>query len=218
MWSFAVTKTVIVRNGVFPAISVNKDVTVISNCSWMWAPEPKGSQEGEEYLWFNNHQNCSHSLPGDERSSGCKKHRYWPARQLRWIIKEWLRWAQTLASSHAEKCARLHNLCLVAQSCLTLCNPMDCRLPGSSVHGDFPGKNTGVGCHALPQGIFPTQRSNPGLPHCKQILDCLSHQGSPSLTWDICLSLINNNLLMFRLLALCCKTSIQLALLLTSLE
>ena len=38
---------------------------------------------------------------------------------------------------------------------------MDCRLPGSSVHGDSPGKNTGVGCHALLQGIFPTQGSNP---------------------------------------------------------
>ena len=40
-------------------------------------------------------------------------------------------------------------LCLVAQSCPTLCNPMDCSLPGCSVHGDSPGKNTGVGCHAL---------------------------------------------------------------------
>ena len=40
------------------------------------------------------------------------------------------------------------NVHLVAQSCLTRCNPMDCSLPGSSVHGDSPGKNTGVGCHA----------------------------------------------------------------------
>ena len=48
-------------------------------------------------------------------------------------------------------------------------------LPGSSVHGDSPGKNTGVGCHALLQGIFPTQGSNPGLPHCNQILYHLSH-------------------------------------------
>ena len=53
--------------------------------------------------------------------------------------------------------------CLVAQSCLTLCNPMDCSPPGSSFHGDSPGKNTGVGCHALLQGIFPIQGSNPGL-------------------------------------------------------
>ena len=38
------------------------------------------------------------------------------------------------------------------QSCQTLCDPMDCSLPGSSVHGDSPDKNSGVGCHALLQG------------------------------------------------------------------
>ena len=70
-------------------------------------------------------------------------------------------------------------LCLVAQSCLTLCNHMDCSLPGSSVHGDSPGKNTRMGCHALLQGIFPTQGSNPGLLHCRWILYQLSQQRSP---------------------------------------
>ena len=55
---------------------------------------------------------------------------------------------------------------------------MGSSLLGSSVHGDSPGKNTGVGCHVLLQGIFPTQGSNPGLPHCRWILHCLSHQGS----------------------------------------
>ena len=101
-------------------------------------------------------------------------------------------------------------LCLFAQSCPTLCDPMDCSLPGFSVHGDSPGKDTRVGlpcpppgdlpnpgieprspslradsllfeppgkpflgilqarilewvCHALLQGIFPTQGSNPHL-------------------------------------------------------
>ena len=39
-----------------------------------------------------------------------------------------------------------------------------------SVHGDSPGKNTGVGCHSLLQGIFPTQESNPGLPHSRWII------------------------------------------------
>ena len=61
-------------------------------------------------------------------------------------------------------------MCLVAQSCPTLCDPMACSPPGSSVHGDSPGKNTGVGCHALLQGIFLTQGSNPGLLHCRQVL------------------------------------------------
>ena len=45
----------------------------------------------------------------------------------------------------------------VSQSCSALCNPMDCSLPDFSVHGDSPGKNTGVGSHFLLQGIFPTQ-------------------------------------------------------------
>ena len=56
---------------------------------------------------------------------------------------------------------------------------MVCSPPGSFVHGDSPGKNTGMGCHALLQGIFPTHGSNPGLPHCRHILYHLSHQGSP---------------------------------------
>ena len=43
-------------------------------------------------------------------------------------------------------------LCLVAESCQTLCDSMDCSPPGSSVHGDSPGKNTGVGCHASSRG------------------------------------------------------------------
>ena len=63
--------------------------------------------------------------------------------------------------------------------CPTLCNPMDYSLSGSSVHGDSPGKNAGVGCHALLQEIFPTQGLNPGLPYCRLILCCLSHQGTP---------------------------------------
>ena len=66
--------------------------------------------------------------------------------------------------------------CLVTQSCPTLCDPMDCSLPGPSVHGHSSGKDTGVGCHALFQGIFPTQGSNSGLSHCKWILYRPSHQ------------------------------------------
>ena len=68
---------------------------------------------------------------------------------------------------------------LVAQSRPTLWHSMDCSLPGSSVHGDSPGKNTGMGCHAFLQGIFSTQGSNPSLPHCRRILYCLSCQVSP---------------------------------------
>ena len=44
-----------------------------------------------------------------------------------------------------------------------------------------PGQNTGMGSFSILQGIFPTQGSNPGLPHCRQILYQLSHQGSPRI-------------------------------------
>ena len=61
-------------------------------------------------------------------------------------------------------------MCLIAQLCLTLCYPIDCSLPRSSVHGDSPGQNNGVGCRFILQGIFPTHRSNPHLLRCRQIL------------------------------------------------
>jgi len=64
----------------------------------------------------------------------------------------------------------------VAQSCPTLCNPM-----GYTDHGLLQAQNTGVGSCSLLPGIFPTQRSNSGLPHCRQILYQLSHQGSPRI-------------------------------------
>ena len=51
-----------------------------------------------------------------------------------------------------------HFMCAKSlQSYPILCEPMDCRPPGSSVHGILQAKNTGVGCHALLQGIFPAQ-------------------------------------------------------------
>ena len=70
-------------------------------------------------------------------------------------------------------------LCLVAQLCPILCDPVDCSPPGSSVHGDSPGKNTRVGCLFLLQGVLPTQGSNLGLLHCRHIVYHLSLQGSP---------------------------------------
>ena len=53
-----------------------------------------------------------------------------------------------------------------------------------------PGQNTGVGCLSLLQGIFPTQGSNPGLPHCRQFLYLLSHKGSPRILEWASLSLL----------------------------
>ena len=70
--------------------------------------------------------------------------------------------------------------CLLAQSCLTLFDPIDCGPPSSFVDGNSPGKNTGVGSPCPPPGDLPNQGSNPVLPHCRQILYPLSHQRSPT--------------------------------------
>ena len=56
---------------------------------------------------------------------------------------------------------------------MSLCDPHGPYSPWNS-----PGQNTGVGSLSLLQGIFPTQGSNPGLLHCRQILYQLSHKGS----------------------------------------
>ena len=74
-------------------------------------------------------------------------------------------------------------MCCAVLSCSVVsdCDPTDCSPPGSSVYGDSPGKNTEVGCHALLQGIIPIQGSNPGLLHCRQILNQMSHQRSPRI-------------------------------------
>ena len=71
-----------------------------------------------------------------------------------------------LPASRTEPLAAVGNFFMLRakslQSCPTRCDPMDCSLPGSSVHGDSPGKNTGVGCCALLQGI-PNPRINLGV-------------------------------------------------------
>ena len=66
---------------------------------------------------------------------------------------------------------------LVAQSCLTL-RPHGLQPTRLLRPWDSPGKNTGVGCHFLLQGIFLTQRSNLGLLRCLKLLNPVSHQGS----------------------------------------
>ena len=97
---------------------------------------------------------------------------WWNFSNTEWWVKLEVRYRHSLT---------ILIICLVSQLCPTLCNPVDCNPPGSSVHEDSPSKYTGVSCHALLQGIFPTQGSNPGLLHCRQILSHLSHQRSPRI-------------------------------------
>ena len=79
-------------------------------------------------------------------------------------------WFITFIDLHTLKIPCCAVLYLVTQSCPTFCDHMNCSPPGSSVHRDSPGKNTGVRCHALFQGIFRTQGWNLGLLYCRQAL------------------------------------------------
>ena len=74
--------------------------------------------------------------------------------------------------------------CLVTQSCPTLCNPMDCSPPASSVRGICQARILGSCCHSLLQWLFPTQGLNPhllNLLHRQADSLLLGHQGSPFL-------------------------------------
>ena len=98
-------------------------------------------------------------------------------------------WVRT--SCHAHNSFIKHGVCyyphvtgeseILAQSCLTLCDPMDHKPARLLCPWNSPGKNTGVGCHFLLQGIFPTQELNPDLLHCRWTLYHLSHQGMSQL-------------------------------------
>ena len=91
-------------------------------------------------------------------------------RQPTWLLGS--RVGVFLGKEQASMAVRLGVKVKVTQLCPALCNPMDCS------PWNFPGQNTGVGNCSPLQGIFPTQGSNPGLLHCKQILYQLSHQES----------------------------------------
>ena len=77
-------------------------------------------------------------------------------------------------------------LCLFTQ---TLCDPIDYSPPSSSVHGILQARILEWVAISSSRGIFPTQGSNPGLLHCRQILYHLSHQETPNMQYSI----INNS-------------------------
>ena len=84
-------------------------------------------------------------------------------------------WKLWTTSPRKNKAFLSLRVCVCAKSlhlCLTLCDHVDCNRPGSSVHGILQARNTGMSCHALLQGIFQTQASNPWLLHCRQVLYC----------------------------------------------
>ena len=97
-----------------------------------------------------------------------------------WNLKKWYKWIYLQNKQNLRHRKQTYHYqrgrvwVKVAQSCPTPCNPMD-----DTVHRILPGQNTGVGSLSLLKGNFPTQGSNPGHPHCRQILYQLSHKRSP---------------------------------------
>ena len=123
--------------------------------------------------WFNGLE--FEQTPGDSEGQGSL------ACCSPWDCKE-SDITERLNDNNPEQGQVQRTLCRVLSlSCLTLCDPVDCSPPDFSAHEDSPGKNNGVSCHTLLQGIFATQRSNPGLLHCRWILYHLSYQGSPRI-------------------------------------
>ena len=134
-----------------------------------WGQEEKGTTEDEMVGW--HHRLDAHEFgwtPGvGDGQGGLACCDSWSCKES--DTTEWLNWTDCLLNNHA-----------FVLSCSVMSNSLwPRRLPGSSVLGDSPGKNTD--CHALLQRISPTQRSNPGLLHDRQILYQLSHQGSPTM-------------------------------------
>ena len=125
---------------------------------------------------------------GKESACQCRRHWFDP-----WVMKiPWKRkWQPTPVflpgKSYGQKSLvgyspwgwKIVGQDLVAKLCPTLLQPRELQPTRLLCQWDFPGKNTGVGCHFLFQEIFLAQGLNPGLPHCRQTLYCLSHQGSP---------------------------------------
>ena len=96
-----------------------------------------------------------------------------------WRVSPWIHVLPDSQNHNLCRCSHNRFSCLVAKLCLTLLWPHGLYPTRLFCPWDFPGKNTGVGCQALLQGIFPTQGLNPGLPHCRWSLYRLSQQGSP---------------------------------------
>ena len=76
-------------------------------------------------------------------------------------------------------------VCSLAQSCSTLCDPTDCSLPGSSVHGISQARILEWVAISFSRGIFPTQGWNPHLPHWQADSFPMSHLGSPGFRQNI---------------------------------
>ena len=129
------------------------------------------------YLTLCDPMNCS--------PPGSSVHVIFQTRILEWVAmpssrgSSWHRDWTRVSSVSCTGRRVLYHYTVLSCCCVWLCDLIDCSPPASSVYGYSLGKDTGLSCHALLQGIFPTQGLNPALPHCRRILYWLIPQGSP---------------------------------------
>ena len=116
----------------------------------------------------------------------------WPTLEL-WKVRDvnpaWTAWLQS-KREWRDANIHIHNI-IVAQSCLTLCDPMDYSPTRLLCPWNAPGKNTRVDSHFLLQGIFLIQELNPCLLHCRQILIQYIQQSSQLVRPQSSLSLLS---------------------------
>ena len=125
--------------------------------------------------------------PEDPLEEEIETHSSILARKIPWteepaVLQSITSQSQTWLSNWAPTQIHCAVLWRVTQSCLILCDRMDCSPPGSSVHGDSPGKNNRVGCHALLHGNLLNPGIKPRPPAMQVDSYCLSHQGNPEST------------------------------------
>ena len=100
-----------------------------------------------------------------------------------------------------------HGCCSGTKSCPTLLRPHGLQPTRLLCPWDSPGKNTGVCCHFLFQGIFPTQESNPSLLHWQVDSLPLCHLGSPQIYFQTCLIILLISLILPAILRTVCRIS-----------
>ena len=119
-----------------------------------------------------------------ENLNACSQH--WPIERAQFFCRQCPTTCHTANTSTGEWIGlqSFASSSICAQSCSTLCNPMDCSPPVGCPY-DFPCKNTEVSCHFLLQGIFPTQELNLRLLCWQADSLALRQLGSPVFTWTL---------------------------------
>ena len=155
----------IILNFVFLMFLLNPQLLVglkvpffqVSSCLMTLGPQLSSGIQFVDYLYFSYYKSASHTLSNLFISA---------QPPCAFLLSAFF--PPNLCLIHVSLPPLPSCVCVRSQSCLTLCNPMDCSHQ-LLCPWDSPGKNTGVGCHFLLQGIFPTQGSNPILLDCRQM-------------------------------------------------